>query len=86
MTLTSYISWIPAYKLVINIFQKRGLGILRDIPQIDAFRIPDNVELTEFMEVKMTLEMNCVLESISCITYSAAAGRAASNTSILPRS
>ena len=59
MTLTSYISWIPAYKLVINIFQKQGLGILRDIPQIDAFRIPDNVELTEFMEVKETLEMNC---------------------------
>ena len=29
------------------------------IPQIDAFRIPDNVELTEFMEVKITLEINC---------------------------
>ena len=44
---------------MISKFQKRGLRILRDIPQIDAFRIPDNVELTEFMEVKITLEINC---------------------------
>ena len=60
MTLTSYISWIPAYKLVINIFQKRGLGILRDIPQIDAFRIPGHVRLTEFTGVDFDSVQNCV--------------------------
>ena len=62
MTLTSYISWIPAYKLVINIFQKRGLGILRDIPQIDAFSIPDHVRLTEFTGVDFDSVQNCAQE------------------------
>ena len=61
MTLTSYISWILAYKLVINVFQKRGLGILRDTPQVDAFRIPNHVKLTEFTGVDFNIVQNCAV-------------------------
>ena len=43
------------------ISQKRHLRILHDIPQIDAFRIPGHVELSEFMEVEMTSLVNCAV-------------------------
>ena len=41
---------------MIKIFQNRHLGILQDVPQIDAFRIP---ELSKFTEVEVTLKTNC---------------------------
>ena len=44
---------------MINKFQKRGLGILRDIPQIDPLRIPDQVELTDFTGVDFDFVQNC---------------------------
>ena len=44
---------------MINIFQKRGLGILRDIPQIDAFMIPDHVKLAAFTGVDVDFVQNC---------------------------
>ena len=53
---TLYISWTPPQKLVIKIFQNRRLEILKDVPQIDAFRTPEHVEVSEFTEVNMTLK------------------------------
>ena len=44
---------------MINKFQKRGLGILRDILQIDPLWIPDQVELTDFTGVDFDLVQNC---------------------------
>ena len=32
---------------------------MQDLPQIGAFRIPDHVALTELMEMKVTLKMDC---------------------------
>ena len=40
--------------------QKGGIGIMQDLPQIGAFRIPAHVALTELMEMKVTLKMDCV--------------------------
>jgi len=44
---------------VIKKFQNQRLGILRDIHQIEAFRTPDHVELTEFMAIDLDLLQNC---------------------------
>ena len=44
---------------MIKIFQKRGIGILQDIPKNDFFSTPDHVVLSEFTEVKVTLKTNC---------------------------
>ena len=41
---------------MLKVFQKRGIGVLKDIPSIDFLSIPDHVVLSEFMEVKMTLK------------------------------
>ena len=40
-------------------FQKGLLGILRDIHQIDAFRSPVHVELSESTETEMTFKKDC---------------------------
>ena len=45
---------------MIKKFQNQRLGILRDIHQIEAFRTPDHVELTEFMAIDFDLLQNCV--------------------------
>ena len=44
---------------MIKIFQNRRLEILQDVPQIDAFRTPEHVEVSEFTEVKVTLKTYC---------------------------
>ena len=44
---------------MIKKFQNQRLGILRDIHQIEAFRTPDHVELTEFMAIDLDLLQNC---------------------------
>ena len=33
--------------------------MMQDVYQIEAFRIPLHVELTELMEMKVTLKMDC---------------------------
>ena len=33
--------------------------MIQDVHQIEAFRIPLHVELTELMEMKVTLKMDC---------------------------
>ena len=48
---------------MINKFQKRGLGILRDILQIDPLRIPDQVELTDFTGVDFDFVQNCAVSA-----------------------
>ena len=48
---------------MIKIFQKRGIGILQDIPKNDFFSTHDHVVLSEFTEVKVTLKTNCVSSS-----------------------
>ena len=52
---------------MINKFQKRGLGILRDILQIDPLRIPDQVELTDFTGVDFDFVQNCALHGIQTV-------------------
>ena len=42
-----------------KIFTKEGIEILRYIPRIDFFRIPDHFVSSEFMEMKVTLEEGC---------------------------
>ena len=42
------------------ISQKERLEILQDVHQIEAFRTPDHVELTEFMAIDLDLLQNCV--------------------------
>jgi len=46
-------------KLLINKIQKGLLRILRDVPQIEAFRTPVHVELTDFTEFIFDLLQNC---------------------------
>ena len=41
------------------ISQKGRLEILQDVLQIEAFRTPDHVELTEFMAIDFDLLQNC---------------------------
>ena len=48
---------------MIKIFQNRRLEILQDVPQIDAFRTPEHVEVSEFTEVKVTLKTYCALQT-----------------------
>ena len=43
-------------------FQKGLLGILRDIYQIDAFRSPVHVELSESTETERTFKKDCALQ------------------------
>ena len=44
---------------MIKVFQKRGIGILQDIPKYDFFSTPDHAVLSEFTEVKVTLKTYC---------------------------
>ena len=44
------------------ISQKGRLEILRDVHQIEAFRTPDHVELTELMAIDFDLLQNCARE------------------------
>ena len=44
---------------MIDKFPKGGIQIMQDVHQIEVFRIPLYVELTELMEMKVTLKMDC---------------------------
>ena len=44
---------------MIDKFPKGGIRMMQDVHQIEAFRIPLHVELTELMEMKVTLKMDC---------------------------
>ena len=44
---------------MIDKFPKGGIQIMQDVHQIEVFRIPLCVELTELMEMKVTLKMDC---------------------------
>ena len=43
-----------------EIFQKAALEILKYIPQTDPLRILNQVAMSKFTEMKVTLEMNSV--------------------------
>ena len=45
---------------MIDKFPKGGIQMMQDVHQIEVFRIPLHVELTELMEMKVTLKMHCV--------------------------
>ena len=42
--------------------------MLRDVQQIEAFRTPDHVELTELMAIDFDLLQNCVRRSRAGLT------------------
>ena len=42
--------------------------MMQDVYQIEAFRIPLHVELTELMEMKVTLKMDCAKSTKPCQT------------------
>ena len=50
------------------ISQKGGIGILQDIPQFGAFRIPIYVALSESMELDLDFVQNCA-ESASRLQW-----------------
>ena len=41
-------------------FPNSGIGIMQDVPQIEAFSIPLHVELTELLGFDFDLVQNCV--------------------------
>ena len=54
---------------MIKIFQKRGIGILQDIPKYDFFSTPDHAVLSEFTEVKVTLKTKNLLCRTRALGY-----------------
>ena len=55
---------------MIKKFQNQRLEILWDLPQIEAFRTPDHVELTEFKAIDLDLLQNCAgLNPKDCLTW-----------------
>ena len=59
---------------MIKKFPNSGIGIMQDVLQIEAFRIPLHVELTEVLGFYFDLVLNCaVLTSVCSLSRAAAA-------------
>ena len=63
-------------------FPNSGIGIMQDVPQIEAFSIPLHVELTELLGFDFDLVQNCAKhrdwqDATHCVTalFYDAAGR-----------
>ena len=49
---------------MIKKFPNSGIRIMQDVPQIEAFRIPVHVELTELLGFDFDLVQNCAREPL----------------------